>query len=479
MSTGPLWAVLPAWPSLQLAYALADWTCRLVALAVVPLRRRPASSAGWLLLIMFLPLPGMLAFAVIGSPRFPASRVRRFQLLAPYFTAIGRRLLAADPPTHPSPFTPVFALAHHLGHFPPVSGNAVCLIDDYDDMLDRLAADIAAARRYVLILVYIFADDAAGRRVADALAAAAARGVDCRVMIDPVGSHRWRRAIGRRLEAAGVAVQWSLPFHLVRGRTRRDMRNHRKLFVIDGRIGYAGSQNIVDQQFRTGVVNRELVARVEGPVVAEMEAVIRGDWFMETGILPLDDGAPLPPAGDTPAQLLPSGAAYPLEGFESLLVWQIHAATRHVVLVTPYFIPDDALVGAMRTAVARGVEIDVVISAVVDQRLVHLAQCSYYDDLLACGIRIHAYRNYLLHAKNVSIDGTLAILGSSNVDLRSFELNEEVSLLLYGGTAVDALVAIQDGYIADSEPIDLATWRRRPAARRFAENLARLISPLL
>lgn len=471
--------MLPSWLSPQLTYDVIDWACRLTALAVVPMRRRPAASAGWLLLIMFLPIPGMIAFAIIGSPRFPASRVRRFQLLAPYFTAVGRRLLAADPPPQPTPFTPVFALAHHLGHFPPVSGNAVRLIDDYDGVLDQLTADIAAARRYVLILIYIFADDSAGRRVADALRAAVARGVECRVMIDPVGSHHWRGAIGRRLADAGVSVQWSLPFHLIRGRTRRDMRNHRKLFVIDGRVGYAGSQNIVDKQFRKGVINRELVARVEGPLVAEIEAVIRGDWFMETGALPQDDAAPALRAGDTRAQLLPSGAAYPLEGFESLLVWQIHSATRRVVLVTPYFIPDDGLVGAMRTAVARGVLIDVVISATVDQRLVNLAQCSYYDELLDCGIRIHAYREYLLHAKNVSIDGSLAIVGSSNVDLRSFELNEEVSLLLYGGEAVEALLAIQDRYIADSVSLDLAAWRRRWVGRRFAENLARLISPLL
>lgn len=471
--------MLPSWVSLQLAGDLAGWACRLVALAVVPLRRRPAASAGWLLLIMFLPIPGMIAFAIIGSPRFPASRVRRFQRLAPYFTAVGHRLAAGSLPHQPGPFTPVFALAHHLGHFPPVCGNAVGLIDDYDGMLDQLVADIAAARRYVLILVYIFADDDAGRRVAYALGDAVARGVDCRVMIDPIGSHRWRRAIGRRLAEAGVATCWSLPFHLLRGRTRRDMRNHRKLFVIDGRVGYAGSQNIVNKTFRKGVVNRELVARVEGPLVAEMEAVIRGDWFMETAILPQDDGPPVPHAGDVQAQLLPSGAAYPLEGFESLLVWQIHSATRRVVLVTPYFIPDDGLVGAMRTAVARGVEVDVVISAVVDQRLVNLAQCSYYDELLGCGIRLHAFRHFLLHAKNVSIDGNLAIVGSSNVDLRSFELNEEVSLLLYGGAAVDALVALQDGYIANSVPLDLAAWRRRWVGRRFAENLARLISPLL
>lgn len=466
------------WPSIQIAYEVADWSCRLVALAVVPLRRRPAASAGWLLLIMFLPLPGMAMFAIIGSPRFPAARIKRFQALTPYFTAVSNRL-TTHATIEPSRFDDVIALTQRLGQLPPVPGNAVELMDDYDATLARLAADIRAAERYVLLLVYIFADDDAGRAIVDALQGAASRGVDCRVMIDPVGSQRWRRAMTRLLADAGVAVQWSLPFHLLRSRTRRDMRNHRKLFVIDGRIGYAGSQNIVVKNFRPGVVNRELVARVEGPVVAEMEAVIRGDWFMETSEMPRSD-AELPVAvGDTSGQLLPSGAAYPLEGFESLLVWQIHSATERVVLVTPYLIPDDGLVGAMRTAAARGVCIDVVVSAVVDQRLVNLAQCSYYEELLGCGVRIHAYRNYLLHAKNVSIDGQLAILGSSNVDLRSFELNEEVSLLLYGGDSVRALVDIQNAYIEHSDHLDLEVWRQRFAGRKFAENLARLISPLL
>ena len=462
----------------QIAYELIDWACRLVALVVVPYRRKPAAAAGWLLLVMFLPIVGMVMFAIIGSPRFPASRIRRFQTLTPYFTALGDRLAAAAP-VAPCHFDDVIALTQHLGRLPAVSGNAVQLMDDYDGVIAQLAADIREAQRYVLLLVYLFADDETGRTIVEALREASSRGVACRVMIDPVGSHRWRRAITRRLAEAGVTAQWSLPFRLLRSRTRRDMRNHRKLFVIDGRIGYAGSQNIVSKSFRPGVINRELVARVEGPLVAAMEAVIRGDWFMETNEVPRSDADLPAAAGEALGQLLPSGAAYPLEGFESLLVWQIHSASEQVVLVTPYFIPDDGLVGAMQTAVARGVCIDLVISAVVDQHLVNLAQCSYYEQLLGCGVRIHAYPDYLLHAKNVSIDGRLAIIGSSNVDLRSFELNEEVSLLLYGGDSVRALVEVQNAYIAQSDHLVLATWRQRSSGRKFAENLARLISPLL
>jgi cardiolipin synthase len=465
-------------PSFETLFYVLEWAIRLGALAVVPLRRTPDATRGWLLLIFFLPVPGLLLFLAIGRPRFPAWRIERFQKLLPFFADVATRLEAEAPPgdeTEPN----IAALTRRLGHLPATGGNSIELIDDYDGVIARLVADIDGARRSVRLLAYIFADDATGRTVIAALGRAVARGVVCQVMIDPVGSHHWARASIQRLREAGVEVREALPFRLLRGRTRRDMRNHRKLFVIDGMIGFAGSQNIVARDFRPGVVNRELVARVTGPVVVAMEAVVRADWFLETERMPGDD-LPIPPAtGTSCAQLLPSGADYPLEGFETLLVWQLHQACERVVMVTPYFIPDVDVLGAMRTAVARGVTIDLVVSAVVDQRLVHLAQCSYYDDLLSAGIRIHLFRDELLHAKNVSIDRRLAILGSSNVDLRSFQLNEEVSLLLLDTASVDRLEEVQRGYLEHSDEVELAAWRARPAIRKLIENIARLVSPLL
>jgi cardiolipin synthase len=249
--------------------------------------------------------------------------------------------------------------------------------------------------------------------------------------------------------------------------------------VIDRTIGYAGSQNIIAKDFRRGVTNRELIARVTGPVVAEIAAVAETDWCMEVEgerCEPIDIP---PPAGNACLQLLPSGAEFSLQGFETLLVWQLHQARERMVIVTPYFIPDEDVVTAMRTGVARGVEIDLVVSAVVDQPLVNLAQRSYYDDLLRAGVRIHFYRNYLLHAKNVAIDGKLAIIGSSNVDLRSFQLNEEVSLLAFDRASVAQLDTLQQGYIRDSDALDLEHWRRRPLLTKFAENIARMVGPLL
>ncbi|WP_321163536.1 phospholipase D-like domain-containing protein [Sphingomonas sp. Leaf339] len=258
------------------------------------------------------------------------------------------------------------------------------------------------------------------------------------------------------------------------------MRNHRKLFVIDGAIGYAGSQNLVAKDFRPGFVNRELVARTTGPIVAAMAAVVAGDWTIEGrgAVDPAPVAVPAP-TGDARLQLLPSGADFPLEGFETLLVWQLHRACDRVVLVTLYFVPDEAVIGAMRCAAARGVAVHLVVSAVVDQQIVHLAQCSYFEELLVAGVRIHRYRDFLLHAKNVGIDGTLGILGSSNVDLRSFQLNEEVSLLLHDTAQIARLDQIQAGYIAASDEVRLDQWRARPRWRHLPENIARIMSPLL
>lgn len=460
----------------QLWY-VAEWIVRLGALAVVPLRRTPNAARAWLLLIFFLPVPGLLLFLAIGSPKFPAWRTERFHRLLPYFAELTERLRPHVPDLGPS--APTAALAAKLGHMPATGGNHVALIDDYDAVFDQLIADIDAARHSVFLLVYIFANDAVGHRVAAALGRAVARGLEVRVMFDPVGSYRWSRGTRRMLLGAGVQVREALPFRLLRGRTRRDMRNHRKLFVIDGAIGYAGSQNIVAKDFRPGVVNRELVVRVTGPVVAAMDALVRGDWNMETGEMPARPPLIPEPTGAAVAQLLPSGADYPLEGFETLLVWQIHQARERVVIVTPYFIPDQDVLGAMAAAVARGVAVDLIVSRVVDQPLVHLSQSSYYDDLLSAGVRINQFPDYLLHAKNISIDGRLAVVGSSNVDLRSFQLNEEVSLLLYDAASIAAVEAIQQGYLATSEALDLARWRERPLPRRLAENAARMVNSLL
>ena len=464
-------------PDLGPIYDVTAWVIRLGALVIVPFKRK-STAAAWLLFLFMLPVPGLLLFLAIGEPRFPRWRIKRFQQSRPFIDGVAAKLRAAAP-VQADADTPAVELIKRIGHFPGVDGNAIELIGDYDATLDRLVDDIDGARHSVRLLIYIFADDAVAMKVIAALGRAVQRGVTCEVLVDPIGSSKWVKGTRKALKAAGVEVREALPFHWLRGRTRRDMRNHRKLFVIDGTIGYAGSQNIVAKDFRKGIVNRELVARCTGPIVLAMEAVIFDDWFLETERPPPAD-LPVPAhTGDAVLQLLPSGADYRLEGFETVLVWQLHQAHDRAIIVSPYFIPDEDVLGALKTAAVRGVAIDLIVSKVVDQRLVNLAQRSYYDDLLAAGVRIHLFRDFLLHAKNASIDGKIGVIGSSNVDLRSFQLNEEVSLFLLDLKSVASLEAIQNGYLKSSDTVDLAEWRRRSKPAMFAENLARLGSPLL
>lgn len=461
-------------------YVAAEWIIRLAMVVVVPFRRSPEATRSWLLLVFFLPIPGLILYTLIGRPTYPKWRQQRFAGMP--------RLAGADDAIargtekHPPGFGERGALARlvgGLGHLPGAGGNAITLIDDYDGVIDRLCADIDAARDHVHILVYIFADDATGMRVIDALGRAAARGVTCRVLIDALGSRPWADRVLVLLNERGVTATKALAFRPFRP-ARADLRNHRKLIVIDGATGYIGSQNIVAREFKPGIVNEELVARVTGPVVAQIQSIFLTDWYLET--LEQPDAPSLFPlltaTGTATAQMLPSGPDYPVAGSERLTVAMIYAAHRRVVLTTPYFIPDEGLLEAMQSAVLRGVEVRLVVSMVQDQWLVAHAQRSFYSELLRSGVRVFQYRGKLLHAKHVVADDDLVAIGSSNVDIRSFQLNAEAMLLIYGAGRIDDAHLLDD-YASHSSELDAAEWIRRPLFHKILENLARLVSPLL
>ena len=226
-------------PSLGTAYLICDWVIRIAMLLVVPLRRTPEATRSWLLLIFFLPIAGLLLYLAIGRPRFPSWRRAKFARLAPFLTEICTKFERPVPPR-----SSAAKLVERLGGWPEVGGNKIDFLDDYDVVIQRLVVDIDNATRYIRILVYIFADDTTGRRVIDALGRAVRRGVACHVLIDPVGSRRWIRGTSRLLRDAGVETREALPFHWLRGRTRRDMRNHRKLFLIDEVIGYVENRRV-------------------------------------------------------------------------------------------------------------------------------------------------------------------------------------------------------------------------------------------
>ena len=466
-------------------FEISEWAIRLVMLVVIPLRRTPAAAKAWLLLIFFEPWVGLVLYLLIGRARLPRWQRERLAKLPQAMGGIFARLS-----THPNIFHPevgaalsqAVALAENLSGSPILGGNGLELLSDYAGILARLTADIDAAANHVHLLFFIFADDAATAPIVEALGRAATRGVRCRVLADAIGSRRGLRTLRPKLTALGVEVHETLPVNLLPWRKARlDLRNHRKIVVIDGQIGYTGSQNLVAADFKAGLAYEDLMVRVTGPVVLELQYIFAADWFVETTQL-LDDDQEFPGpriCGDIPAQGLASGPAFPTQNNHRLFVALIHGARKRVVLTTPYFIPDEPLFQAMQTAAVRGVEIHLVVSEKADKRVVLLAQESYYQELLEAGVHIHLYRKNFLHAKHLSIDDSVALIGSSNLDIRSFALNAEVMLLIYHSGVTARLAAEQDRYFRNSQLLTLEKWAQRSFVRRFIQNLARLLSPLL
>jgi cardiolipin synthase len=269
--------------------------------------------------------------------------------------------------------------------------------------------------------------------------------------------------------------------------SRLDLRNHRKIVIVDGQIGFTGSQNLVLKTYhgRGDLVYEELVARVCGPVVAQLQAVFTTDWFCETSVV-LDAKAfpeiatEMAPAGDMVAQVLPSGSAYESENNVRLFIALLHSAQHKAVITTPYFVPDDGLLSAITIAAERGVDVTLIVSGVYDQYVVSRAQQSYYEELLEAGVKIRLFNPpVMLHAKNISIDDDIAAIGSSNMDMRSFQLNLEITLVLYDREAVARLRAIEATYLARSTPVLLEEWRKQSFGEKFVQNSARLVSALL
>jgi cardiolipin synthase len=471
-----------SWASL---YLISEWVIRLLMLVIIPFRRSPEAAKGWLLFVFFLPWPAVALYLLIGRPDYPKWRRVQFAKL-PYVlkreVSRVRELNARQESNLPSNLAQAARLIQNLGHFPALNDNRAELLSHYEQTLDRIVADIDAATCHVHLLFYIFAYDSSGKKIIAALARAADRGVACRVLIDALGSHAWASQVMEALAVAGVSAHLVLPIQLLRRRsTRADLRNHRKIAVIDSRVGYIGSQNIVDADFNPRVTNQELVVRVSGPVVLELQAVFVADWFLETEqVLKAPDVFPESfCSGNIVAQVLPSGPDYPEAGVERVIEALIHGARDRVVITTPYFIPGEALLHALETAVLRGVEVHIVLSKPVDQMLVNLAQRSYYAELLDAGIKIHLYRDKLLHAKHLSIDHDVSLIGSSNIDMRSFTLNSEVSLVLFDWDFTTQLRAEQARYFMESEFLSAERWKTRPLVLKIIENIARLLTPLL
>ena len=306
------------------------------------------------------------------------------------------------------------------------------------------------------------------------------------MLYDALGNRAYLGTLLLRLHAAGVEAHPTLPLKLVGAHHRRpDLRNHRKIAVIDGEVAYTGSQNLADPTFKPGIVYEELVARVCGPAVVQLAIVFLMDWLSETDLVTPNEETPqreelLTLKGGVPCQVLPSGPAYDTDNIPLLFAALLYRAQHRAVLTTPYFIPDASLLRAIENAALRGVDVHLIVSAHGDQFLVSRAQRSYYEEMLECGVTIHAVHSpTFIHAKHLSIDDDISVVGSSNFDVRSFRLNLEIVLVSYSPEVVAKQRDIEAGYVARADSISLARWRERPLLQQFTENTCRLVSALL
>lgn len=471
------------------AYLAVGWVIRLGMIPIV-LRRHftPGASIAWLGIVFLHPYIGGTLYMLVGESGLGAARIERHRKLVAHYRA--------DPPDPPGGLDdpgpcggplddacrPIALQARKTGHFPVVPGNRFELLGDSTQTVERLCADIDSAVSHAHLLYYIFAPDETGRKVSAALVRAAGRGVRCRVLVDAFASRSilGRGRLASELGRQGVPVVAAMPTSPLR---RRDLRNHRKLAVIDDRVAYVGSQNMVNADYggRRGGPWFDLTGRFTGPVVRQVASVFAEDWAFETEqfleVPPAGAFAPEP--GGVPMQVVPTGPASRSESFRRIALGAMQSARRRLVLTTPYFVPDEPALVSLMMAADRGVDVKLLLPEVPDHTFTAAAGRAQFQSLLDSGVGIYLYRTGLLHTKSITADGEIAVFGSANLDVRSFNLNFELSVVMYGPDAVGPLHAVQMNYLAQSRQLTASEWSARPAIRQYADNAVALISPLL
>ncbi len=471
---------------------IVDFSIRVAAIIIIPRNRRPTAGMAWLLAVFFIPYLGIVLFLLIGNPKLPRARMAKQRRMDAFIRA-NSAAPGARPQNEEWPewFASIAQLNQTLTSMPMIDGNSATLLGYYDETLQAMAAEVDTATKYVHVEFYILSCDQTTKPFFDALEAAVKRGVTVRVLMDHWASWRTRdyKHTVKRLTDMGAEWHLMLPVQPLKGKFQRpDLRNHRKILVVDGRAAFMGSLNMIDRSYnkksniRRGLKWQEMVTRVEGPVVDALNLIFITDWYIESEEL-LENEARVLESIDDPAllecQVVPSGPGFEGENNLRLFLALLYGAQHRIVITSPYFVPDEAMLYAITTAVDRGVPVDLFVSEIGDQALVWHAQRSYYEALLRAGVRIYQYKSpYILHSKHFTIDDDVAVIGSSNMDMRSFGLNMEVSMLVRGESFVSQMRLVEDYYRSASKELTLDEWMRQPLRSTVLDGLARLTSAL-
>ena len=480
---GEAWAAFWAIPHVKRWITLA-WLAYLLGLGgwIVLQKREPAATLSWLLSLTLLPYLGFLIYYLFGPQKIARHRLRR-----------ARRHVDFNPFDDESgnpEYAELQKMVHATTGFPPSSALAVEMLVDGGGKYPRLLGDIAAARHGIHAEYYIYHPDRSGTALRDALVEAARRGVKVRLLMDAVGSVKAPARFFQPLLDAGGEIQWFHPMRYGRllkfwKRPWLNLRTHRKIVVIDSRIAYTGGINITDDQDERldPQAYRDLHLRLEGNVVRELQRVFVEDWIYASGDRGLiaEVVGQLPPAreGPVPVQIITSGPDSSWEAIHRAHVAAIHAAKQRVWMTTPYFVPGEAAMMALTSAALGGLDVRLLVPRQSDSRLVTYAARSYFDDLLAAGVKIYEYGPRLLHSKALLVDDDLVLIGSANFDHRSFRLNFEVQALINDRGVAGCLARQIESEFAHAPRVREGSTEAPLFSRRLPEAFARLLSPLL
>lgn len=470
---------------------IIDWALRIWFLYYVPKKRAPSSAIAWLLVVLLLPGIGIALFFLIGSPKL--SRHRRAKqkyidkMIVEATQGTKNRIEKLDP-SQQIRYKSIIDLGQALGKLPLSLGNTAEIYPEYDKAIVEITKQIKLSKEFVHLEYFILALDKTTQPLFDAMEDAVKRGVKVRVLFDAMGYRAYPNRGKMMKELTRIGAQWHkmIPLGFGKKYNRVDLRNHRKIVVIDDAVTYLGSQNMVDRTYhrKDEIIYDELVVKMTGPIVRQCNTLFASDWFVETGemltSLVSPEKRPLPKqTGSVAAQVIPSGPGYEVLGNLQLFAQLMYTAKTKIVITNPYFIPDESLMVACKSAAQRGVEVIMINSAVMDQKMVGNAQRSFYEELLEAGVKIYLYNPpILLHSKHLTIDDDIAVIGSSNMDIRSFALDLECVVVLYDKKAVSDLNKVQKHDIARSKQIKLKEWRARAFRHKLFEGVARLTSAI-
>ena len=473
--------MLVIWAHLGTLFAIVE-TCWVIGLSVwiVQERRSPVSTLAWIFGLALLPVVGIPLYVLFGPRRL----LRRKLRYRDRRVAVTRALAKIPERRIPPELGQLMAIGVSTQHTPATTATRVQIYRSGDEVYRAILDAIGQSRHHVHVEYYIFEDDAVGAALRDALTERARAGVVVRVLVDAAGSPRAGASFFRPLlEAGGKFARFNPPRLGRLWASSFNFRTHRKIVVVDGRVGFTGGMNVAGCHSESASGSeawRDTHLLVEGPIVHDLQRTFLENWAFAFGQAPTTNQYfPELPEGDHLAQLLRSGPDRDVFPIHAFLFSAIATARERVLLTTPYLVPDEPMLTALKSAAQRGVKVDILVPAKSDLPLVRAAARTYYQELLASGCRVYEYAPRMMHAKTLVVDQALACVGTSNMDNRSFRLNFEVMAVLYGTSFAGELEEHFREDLRDSVLVNKQLLSRESRFVRLTEAAARLISPLL